>query len=212
METIRLCNNQLDISNLNTNVIDSEGISELISINTKINDLTINISSNSLLIFNEFNNELLKSKKITFNLQDNSTMIYNLSNITKKTKDLKIFINFLGNNSKIETNIHSLVSGIDNIKISGSVSNNTLNNELLENVKVILIENGESTVIPDMLIDTNLVNANHKVAISNIRDNELFYLMTKGISKEKCEKLIKKSFLLSNISNDDIKQKISTCL
>ena len=60
-----------------------------------------------------------------------------------------------------------------------------------------------------MLIDTNLVVANHKVAISYLRDNDLFYLMSKGISRKKSEELIKKSFLLSNLSNEKLKEKIT---
>jgi len=75
-----------------------------------------------------------------------------------------------------------------------------------------LLEDGKCEVNPDIEIKTNAVNANHLVAISNIRDNELFYLMSKGISISLANDLIKRSFLIGNIKDEELKLKINEYL
>ena len=46
-----------------------------------------------------------------------------------------------------------------------------------------------------MEINTNEVIANHYVTISSISKDDLFYLMSKGLSKSLSEKIILKGFL-----------------
>ena len=209
---MEIINKQIELNDYKENeiTIDSTKDSELVILNNNnILNMTINLLDSSTLIINELQEDYQNNKIITINIYNNSTLIYNLSNITKNGSNTQIKINFKGENSRIETNIHSLVSGHEYIKIVGNIENDYQNNELLENVKVILTNNGTCEIVPDMLIDTNLVVANHKVAISYLRDNDLFYLMSKGISRKKSEELIKKSFLLSNLSNEKLKEKIT---
>ncbi len=210
METKNLLNELIDLSKTEARdlIINGEGIVEINLLNKVFDSLIINVKNNSSIIINDFNQDSLMKSKITFNVEDNSTLIYNLANKVRTNYDLEIYLNFNGSNSIIKTNIHSLVSGKENIKVVGSVGKNKTNNEMLENIKVILEDSGASIVKPDMLIDNNLVEANHKVAISSVSEEYLFYLESKGISKEESERIIKKSFLLSNISNEELKEKI----
>lgn len=174
--------------------------------NTNLNFLTITIKDDIEVNINDFNKLSNNSLKIIFNIHSNSILNYNLSNIVENNYSLNIWINYLGDNSKVDTNIHSLVKGNEKIRIEGIVKRHCKNNELLEQVKVMLIDNGKCEVIPEMMIDTNKVIANHKVAISNIRNNELFYLTSKGLSQESSINLIKKSFLLSNLKDNKLIQ------
>lgn len=196
-------------NNINSDLILTlEKDTNLSFYNMNLNKIEISINDNINVNINDFNNISDGNLKIIFNIYSNASLSYNLSNIVNKNYNLEITINYLGTKSKVETNIHSLVKGFEKIKIIGEVKNNYKDNELLENVKIILDEQGKCEVIPDMLIDTNTVTANHKVAISNIRNDELFYLMSKGLSKNSSLDLIKKSFLISNIKNNELKQKI----
>ena len=63
-----------------------------------------------------------------------------------------------------------------------------------------------------MLINTSKVIANHENAIGSINEEELFYLMSKGLTKENAEKLICKGYLLSNMHNEELKDKIKEYL
>lgn len=177
--------------------------------NTNLKKISITICDNTKVDINDFNSKSKGKRTIIFNIKSNASINYNLSNIVNDNYNLEIKINYLGTKSLVETNIHSMVKGISSVKIDGNIKNEFKDNELLENVKVMLIEEGKCEVVPNMLIDTNQVIANHKVAISNIRNDELFYLMSKGISENSSINLIKKSFLISNIKNKDLINKIN---
>lgn len=171
-------------------------------------NITINILDNIKVQINEFNKEQPDITDVNFKINNNSELVYNLSNIVNSNYDLNINILYNGLNSKVATNIHSIVSDKEFININGIVENFAKNNELIENVQVLLKNNGSCLVKPDMLISTKEVSANHLVGISPIRNEELNYLMGKGLSKETSKKLIYSSFILSNILNDELKTKI----
>ena len=58
-----------------------------------------------------------------------------------------------------------------------------------------------------MDVKTNEVIANHLVTIGSFNKDELFYLNTRGLSKNKSEELLTKSFIC-NILNEDLKNRI----
>ena len=66
-------------------------------------------------------------------------------------------------------------------------------------------------IVPNLLVDSCDVEANHGAAICKIEDDELLYLESKGISKDKANKLLEDSFILS-IFDDDFKEKIKEFL
>lgn len=212
METIYIFNNKdnnIINGELNLNLNKDTNISLY---NTEIKKIILTINDNVTINLNDFNYKNSGNLKIEFIIYSNATLNYNLSNIVNNDYNIEITINYLGCNSKVETNIHSLVNGNELIKIDGKVKNDCKDNELLEQVKVMLIDNGKCKVIPNMLINTNKVTANHKVAISNVRNNELFYLMGKGLSFDSSINLIKKSFLISNIKDTELNKKINEIL
>ena len=71
-------------------------------------------------------------------------------------------------------------------------------NELDEKIKVLNINNGTSTVLPNMYINTKNVIANHSASISTIDSKYLFYLNSKGINNDLATKLIIDGFLNNN--------------
>ena len=68
-----------------------------------------------------------------------------------------------------------------------------------------------NVLIPNLVVNTNEVEANHGVSIGGIDEDEMFYLMSKGISKATAKKLIEEGFILS-IMPDDIKERIKNIL
>lgn len=64
---------------------------------------------------------------------------------------------------------------------------------------VLLIgKNSTAISIPELEIESNDVQASHSSAISQINSEELFYLMSRGLSHSQAVKLIIQSFLSSN--------------
>lgn len=101
-----------------------------------------------------------------------------------------------------------LISGVSNgnvsLDVDGIVSKKTESNELNENIKVLTI-NGKCFVAPKLHVSALDVLANHNTAISNVREDELFYLFSKGIDKKHAISLIEDSYVygyLKSSSNE----------
>ena len=59
-----------------------------------------------------------------------------------------------------------------------------------------------------MLVSSSEVIANHNVTIGNVSDEDLFYLTSKGLSKDEARKLLETGFLISIFEDNDYKTKI----
>ena len=55
---------------------------------------------------------------------------------------------------------------------------------------------------PNMYIDCDDIEAKHSAVIGKFKDEEIFYLMTRGIPKEEAIELLTESFLFSNLTFD----------
>lgn len=60
---------------------------------------------------------------------------------------------------------------------------------------LILDTKSKSDTIPTNIVENTSSSLEHEATVSKISDDNLFYLMSKGISKEKCEELIVLGFL-----------------
>ena len=161
-----------------------------------LEELNIIIEDNNKFIINEYSEIEKKDYKISIIQYNNTEFIYNHSFKSNKLYNLDINIELKGNNSKNLINIHGINDfGKSNIKVDGKVLENTKDNELDEKIKILNINNGSSSIFPNMLIDTKNVIANHAASITNINEDYLFYLNSKGIKDEQAKELIINGFL-----------------
>jgi len=161
-----------------------------------LKELNIKLNNNTKLIINHYKEIENNNLKINILQDNNSEFIYNHSFINTGVYDLNINIILENNECKNTINIHGISDkGISNICIDGKVKENTLNNELYENIKMLNINNGKSKIIPNMYINTKNVIANHAATISDINKDYLFYMNQKGIKTRDAIKLIIDGFL-----------------
>lgn len=189
-------------------LIDNDIVKELNYFNESLNK-DITIKDNSSLTINYFKNINEDNNEINIYIGNNSSLVFNHSYINSNNYDLKININYTGEKSSVLVNIRGVNDGgISKVDIDGTLLNNNINNILDEKIKIININNGKVICKPNMYIKTSEIIANHENAIGNINKDEVFYLMSKGISKDNAEKLIVNGYLLSIINNDELKDKI----
>ena len=76
---------------------------------------------------------------------------------------------------------------------------------MLENIRILSLNNEENIIYPNLLVSSDEAEVNHKASISGLDEDYLFYLMSKGISKEEASKLITRGFLMNKleISNEE---------
>lgn len=190
---------------MNKLVLDKENITNICiekdticNINKEYNikELNIELKDNVKFIINHYS-EIDKSElKINIIENNNSEFLYNHSFISKEDYNFYINVKMIGNKSKNTINIHGISDGgKSSVIIDGKVNENTIDNELDENIKLLNINNGTSNIYPNMYIDTKNVSANHSASISLVNEDYIFYLMSKGINRENSIRLILDGFL-----------------
>lgn len=68
--------------------------------------------------------------------------------------------------------------------------------------QIINMSDGKSTICPNLLIDNYDVDSNHGAYIGKFRDEVIFYLMSRGISREDSNRLLLNGFLINSDSID----------
>lgn len=104
----------------------------------------------------------------------------------------------LGKNTKSNIISKSIARNGGNATYRGKVriGKDALNSDaMIKCDTLILDELSKSDTIPTNVLENNESVLEHEATVSKISDDNLFYLMSKGIPKEKCEELIVLGFL-----------------
>lgn len=75
--------------------------------------------------------------------------------------------------------------------------------------RALSFEKGQSaTVLPELLIDENDIQASHAMSIGRVDDKDLYYMMSRGLDIRECTRLISMGYLLpivDNLADNDLK-------
>ncbi len=205
---------ELDIKDFKGNI--SYALSDNI-INIQGNCTLYDFNNNENIIINMLDNSFLEYYKIRTNLEDTNLVINQTNNTNLDYREIII------NSDNFNYNINTVLKGSDNISkvtlrclnesgkanilANGKVLKNTINNELLEDLRGLNLEDNELIIKPGMQIDSLDVMANHIVTFSNVKEDALFYLESKGVNRKDAISLLKEGFIFG-ILPADIKEKI----
>jgi Fe-S cluster assembly protein SufD len=165
------------------------------------------------------------NKDYTYDLEEDTNIyhyvINSSSNIIINLNKENIKLNYYYSNINYDDNTY-------NISIKHNVSNtysnvynhsvNVLNNKLKYRVdgiipkssnkcicnqdnEIINLKDGLSTIWPNLLIDNYDVDSSHSAYIGKFKEEMLFYLESRGISKKSSYSLLIKGFLVQNLNN-----------
>ena len=170
--------------------------------NSKYENAFFNLDENSYLIINKIYNEKEVKEEITINLNGiNSKIDYNFS--TKTYDNQKYVININHNNKNTISNVinHGVVMNDSHIlfEVNSSIKKGNNKSKLNQESKIIVMSKNNSIIKPNLYIDEYDVDAVHSATIGKFNKNEIFYLMTKGITKEESINLLIKGFLEGHI-------------
>lgn len=186
--------------------------------NIKINDLEskedINLklilNDNANVIFNKFNKDIANAN-IKIIVNNNTNLNFNYSVYNTLESSFKIDANILGNNNNTYINFY----GVSNLKgkfvcdVTSSVEKDIFNNDLLENIRILSLNDEQNIILPNLLVSSDNVSINHNATISGLDKDYLFYLESKGLDQEEASKLITRGFIFSKLDlSKDEKEKI----
>ena len=172
--------------------------------------IKINLEDNSELIYNRFNKNI-SDNRFEINVNNNNYLEFNQSIFEEEIGKYYLRCNILGNNNKAIVNVYTVSNDKGKIVIeaTGDIKKKIKDNDMLENIRILNLNNEENVIIPNLLVSSEEVMVNHNATMSNINEDYLFYLMSKGLSKDKASKLIIDGFIIKNLKiSDELKQNI----
>ena len=189
-------------TSLNINVLDNISSKIVIIANSDYN-IDIKLNSKASLIINSINKD--NSVKVNINLLEKSSITYNHS-VLAETNSINSFnIVHLGNDS-ISNLVNNGINKLDNklfFTINGNVPKNLINIVCNQKSKIINYNLGDSKIIPNLIIDSNDIIANHAAYIGEIGEEEKFYMESRGINNNDIKKAIYKATMLGNFELDE---------
>ena len=160
------------------------------------------INENSLVNIYKINDTSKTIESLTINLNEtNSEANYLLKTISKNKEqyDLMICHNASHTTSNIINNGVNTKKGKLIFNVSGFVPKGIKGCTVNQNNRIINLTDEKCQIMPNLFIDEYDVNANHSAHIGKCNDEELFYLMSRGINKKEAENLIIKGFLTKGL-------------
>ena len=184
---------KLDI-NVNKNIS-----TKLVIIGNSDYDINVNLDKEASLLINSLNKD--NSVNIIVNLLSKSSVTYNHSIVSNSDSLNSITINHLENDSI--SNINNYGVNVSENKlfftIDGVVNKNLNNITCNQSSKIINFKDGNSKIIPNLIIDSNDIIANHSAYIGEIGEEEKFYIKSRGIGEEDIKKMVYKATLLGKM-------------
>jgi hypothetical protein len=164
---------------------------------TKDATITLELHDKSKLSFEDYWSCENQNISIIINSKNETTLVLNLAIETQTDYHLKLKNNLNGSHNKSQIQIRALTerSGSISIESTGYIAPQTQNNEFQEELKGLTLNQQSILFLPNLIVETDDVIASHNATIKCIDDDELFYLQSKGISKEESIDLIKQGFL-----------------
>lgn len=166
----------------------------------KVNNKYILGDYSNLLLYKFYNISNI-DEIVIFDLDGKYAKVdYHFSNICTGKERYNIIINH--NSSFTYSNISNKSIAIDgeiDFTIDSYLPKKSHDCVLDQTTKIINLGDNYSTIRPNMYIDLDLVEARHGSVIGRFSDEELFYLMSRGIKYNDCIKLLVKGYIFSNL-------------
>lgn len=120
--------------------------------------------------------------------------------------DLVVYHNNRCTKSNIINKGLNIKNGSLNFNVTSVVYNNIVDCDLNQNNRIITMNDKKCNINPNLLIEENDVVANHSALIGKFNEDEIFYLMSRGIKKEDAIRLLTIGFLHDEtVFLDDVK-------
>lgn len=159
------------------------------------------LCANSYVVVNKFYNTEGIKEMDCINLDGEGAFIdFNFKTISslKEKYDQVITHRAIKTTSKINNAGVNLENGSLIFNVTSVVPNGIKNCIVDQGGRIVTLNDKECLINPNLLIEENEVEANHAAAIGRFSDDELFYLMSRGITHDNAVNLLIKGFLLGS--------------
>lgn len=160
--------------------------------------------NSNLILFQFYYNEMVQEHMVVDLDGEFSKFSQGFSSISTGVEEYNIVVNH--NNHHVESNISNKCIGFDRSKIKiqiDSVLEKGNQDCVMDQVsRILTLGDVEAEIVPNMFTHEDSVSAKHGSVIGSFREEELFYLMSRGISYDEAIILLMKGFIFSNLIVD----------
>lgn len=196
-------------NNINLDIEVLDGVCIKLFIISGDNDLKIRnhyqLGENSnLMLFKFYYNKSIDEEVIIDLNGDRAMISYNFSSISFNNEEYHIIVNH--NDNRVSSKVSNKCVGLDGSKVKLVIDSNldkgNIDCVMDQNSRILTLGDVEACIVPNMFIDEDSVEARHGSVIGRIRPEEIFYLMSRGITEREVVSLIVKGLIFSNLVVD----------
>lgn len=175
-------------------------------------DITVSKEENKIFSYLDIEDEY-DSYELNFHVEEKASLKINLSIFSSIDKKVNINIYHDSDDSNSECICYGVSKkGRIDFILNTYIKKLTHGNNCTQEINGLLLSN-ESHISgnPNLIIDSNKIKASHKLAIGAFDKDNLFYLMSKGISEQNAKLLIANKFYqfhLENIDDENRRSKV----
>ncbi len=169
------------------------------------------IPKNSTVQFYKFQEIASTREMVDAHLMgEGASIYYYLKDISKEKESLDYYIYHDAPKtvSDIHNNIVTTKKGKVTLQVSTFIPKAMSGCIANQNNRIINLSDKKSEIRPNLYIEEYDVSASHSAFIGRFKEEELFYLMSRGIPELEASRLLLKGFLLSDISDKKMRKKI----
>jgi len=202
-----ILNIRLDNCNqeINIDVMDNMCLEVFEIDNNTSNKITYNLRSNAQVVINKLARNNSDITRINLNGENASIKYYtNIINYSNNVYDFKIHHNASYSESNIINHCVNFTENEFKFLVESSVEKTAIECFCNQDNKIIDMNGGKNYISPNLLVDNDLINANHSAYIGKFKENVVFYLKSRGIRDKECNSLLIKGFLLEKMNLDEL--------
>lgn len=163
-----------------------------------------------LYLYQFFDNFNVIDHSIVDLVGEESKYYLGFSSISHGNEEYHIIVNHC--NNRVTSDINFKCIGLDKsriyIQIDSNLEKGNIDCVMNQNSRVLTLGDVDACIVPNMFIDEDSVVARHGSVIGSFTWDEMFYLMSRGISYDEAMLLLVKGFLFSNMAVDLEKREI----
>lgn len=168
-------------------------------------NIIYNIMNDIKLVVFDYNIDTSKNVEINLNTEY-SEVEYHYSSKNTNNNSFKIRINH--NKPNTCSNVFNHIINIDNndfiLDVSSKVNKDCYKCTCNQDNQIINLNNGKGKILPNLLIDNYDVQSSHSAYIGEFKKENLYYLMSRGISEKRSINLLMENFLINNGNKDEL--------
>ncbi len=172
--------------------------------NNTQNNIRYILKDNATVIVNKFTVDSNDKVNIVID-GEGATINFYTALVNKNSSNYTQNINH--NKSYTSSNVinHGINFSQDELKIlvNGKIDENSKEVECSQDNKIIDMNGGKNSIEPNLLVDNNLINANHSAYIGKFDRDTIFYLKSRGLDEETINKLLVRGFLMGTNNLDE---------